>query len=260
MHKCIVCGNKTEYYFEKNFNSSILDNATYYRCLNCGFVYSEKHYSMPENDWKKINENYHLESYDISKKFFEHKPPYLYQALFLYILAKNNFINVGNWLDYGAGLGNFSNILKQYFNLEIISYDKYFNPNLSIQPKTCDVVFSSAVLEHITSIEPIDFMINALKSNGTFIFHTLVCENVPQDSNWFYLLPVHCSFFTNKSMALLMKKYGFTCSIYSPNAKTWALFQEKPDAIKEKVEKLNIELMSNYLYFKNDFVDYWKGF
>ena len=108
--------------------------------------------------------------------------------------------------------------------------------------KVYDIVFSSAVLEHIASYEPLEIMMNALNEKGVFIFHTVVCENIPKDPTWFYLLPFHCSFFTNKSWSLLMKKYGFKCSVYSPVAKTWALFKDKPEDIENKVNALNIIL------------------
>lgn len=188
------------------------------------------------------NKYYNESSYEISKRNFEHKPPYLQEALFLYLLTKNNFITSGKWLDYGAGLGNFNSILNKYFNLRIDSYDKYFNSKLTIQKKVYDIVFSSAVLEYIASYEPIEIMMNALNEKGVFIFHTVVCENIPKDPMWFYLLPFHCSFFTNKSWSLLMKKYGFKCSVYSPVAKTWALFKDKPEDIENKVNALNIIL------------------
>lgn len=260
MHNCIICNNKTEHYFDKNFNTKYLGKVEYFRCPNCGFVHSDTHYSMNQSKWEDLNKFYNMESYDIEREFFEHKPPYLQQALFFQILEKNNIIKKGNWLDYGAGLGNFNNILKKYFNLQIDNYDKYFNPKLDIKPRSYDLVFSSAVLEHITSFKPLEEMLTGLKSDAAFAFHTVVCERIPKDSNWFYLLPFHCSFFTNRSMQIFMDNYGFDFSIYSPIAKTWVLLKGDYEEMEEKSKAINKYLMSNYLYVKNGFVDYWKGF
>lgn len=262
MDKCLICKGKTEFFFEKSFNhyKGLLDKAQYFRCKHCGFVYSQTHYELDPASWELLNKKYCENSYIDNLNDFSHRPPYLQQALLLNILEKHNLTGKNQYLDYGCGMKFFANILNTYFSLRIDSYDKYINPDFKPKPQSYDVVFSSAVIEHITSIETLDEMMAYLKNEGIFMFHTLVCEKIPQSPEWFYLLPVHCSFFTNKSMSILMEKYGFTCSIYSPLAKSWVFFKNNPSEIETKINNINSNLLNNYLVFKKGFVDYWKGF
>jgi hypothetical protein len=91
--------------------------------------------------------------------------------------------------------------------------------------------------------------------------HTVICENIPYDENWFYLEhPVHCAFHTNKSMNILMKQWGFVSSIYSPQAKFWVLFKEEPKDLDVKISYVNTLFQHEILIYKKGFVDYWKGF
>ena len=265
--KCLICGEETEYYFKKKFDLKTLPSAEYYRCKNCGFVFSKTHYEMDESDWEQLNAEVHKDFY-AEKLIYEHQPPFLEQALFFHILAINKVIKENMWLDYGAGLGRLSSILREYFGKSMYSYDKYINPvnnpsdtivDISfLKGHKFDLVFSSAVLEHIRNLDPIEEMLSYLSDGGACAFHTLVCENIPKDPAWFYLFPVHCSFFTNRSMAILMEKYNMHYSIYSPFSKTWLLMKNKPAFIDLVLKHINNSFLLNYLYGKCGFFDYWK--
>ncbi len=263
--KCIICGNSTENYFQKDFNSEYLGKCEYRICKNCGFVFNKTMYDMDDTQWEKVNASFHNKEWSIIQgRNFKHNPPYLQQALFLKILQNEGIILPDNWLDYASGHGKLSEITKKYFDLKLIPYEKFIsqsegykliknNPDMKF-----NVVFSSALFEHIRSLEPIEEMVSLLNENGTLLIHTLIRENIPKDPQYFYLLLVHCSLFTNKSMEILMKKFGFKYSIYSPVAKTWALFKNKPENIEQKIENINSFLGNNYLYQKDGFMDYWK--
>jgi hypothetical protein len=93
---------------------------------------------------------------------------------------------------------------------------------------------------------------------SVLIIHTVICGNIPMDSNWFYIdPPVHAAFHTNKSMSILMEQWGYKASVYCLSAKSWVLFKE-PKGVKEKVCNINKELQTQYLVYKDGFVDYWK--
>jgi hypothetical protein len=84
---------------------------------------------------------------------------------------------------------------------------------------------------------------------------------VPKDPEWFYLKPPnHTAFHTNKSMEILMGQWGYAFSIYCPKSKCWVLVKRKECRIVEKLKALNQELQSEWFYFKDGFMDYWKGF
>lgn len=259
MKKCLICGGNAEYYFEKEFENydDVLKKAVYYKCSDCGFVFSDTHANLTEEEYSKLNKKYCEYSFEENINDFKHRPPYLQQALLLNII--NKFQLCGEkWLDFGCGTKFFERILKDNFNLKIDGYDKYLNKDFVPSKNYYDLVFSSAVLEHITTQDTIEEMISYLNDDGILVFHTLVCENIPKDKNWFYLLPVHSAFFSNKSMSVIMKKYGFSSSAYCPMAKSWILFKDK--FIEEKIKSINLSLLNEYLIFKDGFVDYWKGF
>jgi hypothetical protein len=74
---------------------------------------------------------------------------------------------------------------------------------------------------------------------------------------------VHTAFHTNKSMSILMEQWGYAASIYSPQAKSWFLFKNDSPVLQNlesTINSINRELQTKYFYYKNGFVDYWKGF
>jgi len=271
MTRCFICNTDYTFYFTKQFNEFGLDTVDYYRCPNCGFVLSKTHAEMEASQWERINIEFHrkLENFEYSTGACGsqqlNQPPYLQQAVMLNTLHKNDLIDISDCVDWGSGIGHLSNVLAKYFNIPIKNYDKYMTPHRQylaedeMAGRRFSTVINSAVFEHVTNRGILD-EINALVSDtGCLIFHTVVCEEIPCDPNWFYLAPpVHCAFHTNKSMAILMNQWGYSCSIYCPAAKMWTLFKDKPKGIESIVGAINLEFQTDYLYFKDGFMDYWK--
>jgi hypothetical protein len=90
--------------------------------------------------------------------------------------------------------------------------------------------------------------------------HTLVAEKIPASADWFYLLPVHCAFYTNKSMQLLFDQWGYSASIYHMNSRLWIWFKTDPGAVEKIVKDANARPGREYFtyHFKRGFMDYWK--
>lgn len=265
--KCLVCGDEQEFYFEKQFNDcwrKYIPYVQYFKCPNCGFVLSKTHKELDKNTWEALNLEVHIESENPETRV-TNQPPYIQQAVMLDILAKNNIINMKDVLDYAGGYGTLAKILSKYFNLKTTVYEKYMTKEQkcknvkfinTLSNKKYDTVLCSAYFEHIVNREDIDNVVNCVSKKGVLVLHTVISDNVPQDGSWFYLTPVHCAFFTNKSMDILMKDWGFVYSIYSPVSKYWVLFREKP---KFDFEKINEEFQTKYLFEKEGFMDYWKS-
>ena len=120
------------------------------------------------------------------------------------------------------------------------------------------------MFEHVLDRESLDKINKLVGDKGVLMLHTLVCESVPKDPNWFYMNPmVHTAFHTNKSMGILMEQWGYSASLYSPQAKSWFLFKRESPMLGDLDEiskKINNELQVKYFYHKNGFVDFWKGF
>lgn len=272
MNNCFICDSETQYFFSKQYNDFGLDSVNYFRCPNCGFVFSKTHAEMSDSKWEQVNIEFHktLEDFDSGARGDEtylalNYPPYLQQAVMLNTLARNDMINLESCLDWGSGYGRLSRVLDKYFNIRINNFDKYMVPQENflsasdMAGKRFATVINSAVFEHVTHRRFLDEINSYVDEGGCLVFHTVVCEKVPQDPDWFYLTPpVHCAFHTNKSMEILMEQWGYECSIYCPTSKMWVLYKKKPAHIESLVRTINDEFQHDYLYFKMGFMDYWK--
>jgi len=266
--QCIICGSSTEYYFTKNFHRYGLGGVDYYRCQSCGFTISKTHAEMSSADWESLNFEYHA-SYQ-GRDFNPDDPRWgarlKSQANVLYDASQVGFLKPsGRWLDYACGDGKLSALLsKPPYHLTMMNYDKYmpkkdgFLEPGDLKPGHFDFVITTSVFEHFTRREQFDAVQALVSDNGVLGIHTLVCENVPADDSWFYLLPVHCSFHTNKSMSLLLEQWGYTCSVYNLESRLWFCFRATVADVDAKVECANRRLNQPVYIHKNGFVDYWK--
>ena len=276
--RCLICGSETEYFFSKQHDAKYFPDklplkVDYDKCTNCGFVLSRTHKNMDLTYWAKLNHEWHTvwDGWNLDLgSHLTNRPPFTEQAIALKILNKSKLINLNNNIDYAAGYGFLSRISNKYFDEKIQNYDAYVNDNDSnveyLRREDLgkyDLVLNSAMFEHIASRESLDAVNDLVSKNGVLAIHSVICERIPNDPSWFYLLPVHTAFHTNKSMDLLMEQWGYTQSIYSPQAKTWYLFKEASLSnvdLGEIVRKINQELQAKWFYHKIGFVDYWKGY
>ncbi len=242
------------------------DQFDYYKCSNCGFTLSKTHIEMSFQQWIKLNSEFH--HFIESSKDLINQPPYLEQAFVLKILQYHNIISLESAIDYAGGYGTLSKILMRYFNINLNVFDPFIN-NKDNSIKYIDkdslgkykTLFNSALFEHLFTRKDFDEINNLVDNDGCMILHTVICENIPKDANWFYMEPpVHCAFHTNKSMSILMKQWGFVSSLYSPSAKFWVLFKKEPKDVEEKIQEINRLFQIESLIYKKGFVDYWKGF
>lgn len=115
--------------------------------------------------------------------------------------------------------------------------------------------------ERVLTRADLDAVNAVVAEDGALIIHTVVCENVPADPDWFYLAPpVRAAFHTNASMQILMRQWGYRSSIYSPKSKCWVLLRSDVSRVEGAVSEINNELQNPWLICKDGFVDYWKGF
>ncbi|WP_369410420.1 methyltransferase domain-containing protein [Neiella litorisoli] len=262
--KCLICDTHMHYYFSKQFDEYELGKVDYCKCPHCGFCASQSHFELSPNDWNQLNQAYHSKSHYAEDNPHNRNQRYFNQSLMLSLMTKQGLINRGDWLDWGCGVGAVSQLLNDYFDLKLSTYDKYFTPHINaidetaLLPRQFDLVVNTAVFEHVRDRDTLDEIESYVSDKGCFAIHTLVPENVPQDPNWMYLIPVHCAFHTNKSMALLMKDWGYQCSVYNQHSKMWVLFREPAAEVQPRVEQLNHALGWQYLHFKNGFMDYWQ--
>src|SRR5262249_1703910 len=153
------------------------------------------------------------------------QPPYAEQALMLLLLGKKKIIDLEDMLDYAAGYGKLSRILDTYFQIQLPVFDSYIHdgdPKRYVAKEDLRkymTVINSAMFEHVIKREDLDQVNDLVDSGGSLIVHTVICERVPCDPNWFYLRPpVHTAFHTNRSMRFLMDQWGYRASVYCPKS------------------------------------------
>jgi len=272
--QCLICGSETKYYFSKIYSEHPFDKfmrdigkVDYHKCKNCGFVISKTHAELDLDRWVKLNSECHDYFENTSEEKKGNQPPYAEQALMLLLLGRHEIVDVENWLDYAAGYGTLSRILERYFQLHLPIFDPYVRDGEAsryiheLNVGTYGTVINSAMFEHVLSRDHLDEVNRLVAPDGCLVLHTVVCETVPRDPDWFYLRPpVHTAFHTNKSMGILMEQWGYLCSLYCPKSKCWILLKTRDPQIPDKIKSLNEEFQSDWFYFKDGFMDYWKGF
>ena len=279
--RCMICGETTAYFFSKSYTANRYWDAldvNYNRCGNCGFTFSITHQHLSDEEWEHINARaHHGDEIDIKTKSIDikslssNKPPYGPMAFALNLLVKNSIISLESSLDYASGYGTLAKLLKKYYNTEILCFDPFVHEPeplveyiSSSDLRQYGLVINSAMFEHVRKREELERINDLVAKSGILMIHTVVCENIPKDPNWFYLTPiVHTAFHTNKSMSILMKQWGYSSSIYSPLAKSWFLFRKDYDLLSDLpslVQDINTELQTEFFLHRNGFVDYWKGF
>jgi hypothetical protein len=219
---------------------------------------------MSEKEWANLNDGFHSVSHHRTDNPYNRNQRYFNQALMISLLAEKKLIKQGPWLDWGCGIGRVAILLDEFFAKELKTFDKYFSPQLNeiaedeLHERSFKLVVNTAVFEHVRSRSTLDEIESYVAEDGCFAIHTLVPEEIPQDPEWMYLLPVHCAFHTNKSMQLLMDQWAYPCSVYNEHSKLWVLFRQKPEDVFDVVRQINDSLGWEYLHYKSGFMDYWK--
>jgi hypothetical protein len=264
--ECMVCGGKMGYYFTKLFTSYGLGDVEYWKCNECGFVSSKTHHEMDEKKWNELNFKFHdgYQGKETVTGEFERMVERREARLKAQVSAIAHMDghamlpHKNKWIDYGCGDGKLDDMLHEK-GIEVLKYDKYMSRELpgyieKTQPSSYDLLINCAVFEHILNRASLEEMFGLITDNGALALHTLACENIPRDPGWFYLLPVHTAFYTNKSMEILFKEFGFRSSVYNVPSRMWFWLK---DYNKEKLEAITDGNREEWFY-KEGFMDYWK--
>jgi hypothetical protein len=221
---------------------------------------------MTDDEWNTLNRNYHA-SYQSQTENTD-DPRWLArikaQAEIIDDCTHLGLIPRGRpWLDYAAGGGQLSAALSSINGLTLLNYDRYMTtpePKPKNDPSSgeFDFVITTSVFEHIRTRRDLDAINSLVSPNGVMGVHTLVSEVVPADPNWFYYLPVHCAFFSNKAMSILFRDWGYQSSLYEVNSRLWLFFKRAHDEIRPIIDEANLRKGKPTYFSKASFMDYWK--
>ena len=226
---------------------------------------------MTASQWSGLNASWHHNLEKNIETRVGNQPPYADQALALTILQKNDIVDIDDTLDYAAGYGTLSRFLLKYLDTRIDIFDRYVRAENKDHQHIDEaglrkyrLVINSAMFEHILDRDALNEVNDLVADDGVLMIHTVVCERIPPDPDWFYFTPiVHTAFHTNKSMGILMEQWGYAASVYSPQAKSWFLFKKQHPRLTDleaRISDINGEVQMKYFHYKAGFVDYWKGF
>ena len=224
---CIVCNATMIYSFTKDFGGTYaLNEVEYWICPDCGFVGSKTHFEMDDATWVRLNSDFHRDVIDGMPKLRRCRSiRHFGQANLLYILARHNLIK-GRWLDWGSGSEGMSRQLAIHYGLGIENYDAYLASHPKPQERKYGMVMCSGVFEHVRSRETLDEIEMCVAPKGCFGIHTMIFDTGPTEP-FPYALPVHCAFFTWRSIKLLMHAWGYYRIVCHKDSPTWLLFQDE---------------------------------
>jgi hypothetical protein len=239
----------------------------YYQCENCGFCLSKTHALMSPEIFSRVNNIFHgsYHNTNVCPDDLHWKERLKEQSDLIADLYKIGLLDTSKpWLDYACGDGFLSNQLALHHQLHLEKYDRY-EPNTigyltdqNLIPQSFNFVVTTSVFEHLTKREHFDEINSLVSENGVMGLHTMVRETIPCDPAWFYLLPVHCAFHTNKSMSLLFDQWEYQCSVYHVESRIWFWFKTNPEKVERIVQEANKRFNVPQYIFKHGFVDYWK--
>ncbi len=260
---CLICNAPLAYAFTKTFDKYGLADVDYWTCPGCGFTASKTHADMTDAPWGRLNLDFHGDHFAREDNPYNRNQRYFNQALMLSLLTRWDLVRRGEWLDWGSAEGRLSAQLERHFGLVLQNFDRYLAPSrhpvseAALRPAGYDLVVNTAVFEHVRSRDTLNEIHALVARDGCLAVHTLVCGDIPRDPEWMYLLPVHTAFHTNRSMDLLMRQWGYTCSVYNEHSKLWILFRGPAADIERRVAELNTFLGWEYLHFATGFMAYW---
>lgn len=217
---CPYCDSK-----KLNIVSSRSDKVNILKCSECGLMFVEKYPKDISNLYQK---KYYFNEENSSIGYTDYNDN-INNTLFL----KNSFYkqvstNNNNVLDIGCGLGNFLDLIetKHKFGVEISDHSidickgkninnvyRYEEGLKFFKEESFDVVTCFDTLEHMTNLNVVKTIKRILKKNGSFIFSTLMINDINKTS-WFSTSLEHILYFSENFLDKLIENEFSNKHIY----------------------------------------------
>jgi len=216
--QCKCCANIAYLYDVCDFNKSCEEAKKkylplsgipiyYYKCLECGFVFTN---AFDEWDMNEFKEHIYNEQYiDVDPDYVERRPSGSANIIHNLFSQSKETLKI---IDYGGGNGIFEKRLFQFGFKNVKTYDPFY-PKFSEKPSgKFNLLTSFEVIEHVPNpYETFEEMFSLLDlENGLIVFSTLI---QPKDidnmkTRWWYISPRngHISIHSAKSIHKLLNK------------------------------------------------------
>ena len=230
---CKCCGSTAGLFGVVDFNKNCINAPLslsgipiyYYRCRDCGFIFTTFFDAFTEIQFKRLI--YNKQYIDVDPDFREARPRQNAQIISM-MLGGNKDISI---LDYGGGSGLLGEMLTTMGFRNVETYDPLF-PDASVKPTIhYDCIVCFEVVEHTTRPKAtFDDIFTLLKESGVVIFSTLTqpADMEERGVNWWYIGPRngHVSIYTRKSLKTVIEAAGLGFGSFS---ESWHLiFRNMP--------------------------------
>ena len=212
--KCNVCSQETK----ELFTAKIMEKhtITYYNCVSCKFIQTEKPYWLDEAYSSAIS------SIDIG-----YVTRNIVYAEIVSSIIKRFFNRKKRFLDYGGGYGMFTRLMRDkgfnYFRQDIYCknlFAEFFDIEDITENRNekFEVLTTFEVFEHL--VNPIEEIEKMFAFSDSIMFSTALQPKTDFKSieDWWYFLPYsgqHVSLYSKDSLIALSKK--FNCNLYTNN-------------------------------------------
>jgi len=256
---CLICDGSMSFFLSKKFTYCNIGKVRYYKCKHCGFVQARELIELSQPRWEQIGLGF-LDKFYFDKEVCidrNRSNRLRQQASLLAGLCEDGLLSNGltkqdyargDWLDYACGDGELIRLLSEK-RISVDGYDRY-NFKYRVDTKfDYNVVINTSYLEHVRYSSEFFWLERLVRcKEGALALNTLICSEIPDDPDWFYFLPVHCSFFTNRAAEILFDRWNYSSCIYSPDARMWIWFKKQLDSK---------DVPNYYLFKQNGFLGYW---
>jgi hypothetical protein len=176
---------------------------TYYRCIDCGFIYLDET-QMVDRVREKAQYDQHHNSLE-NQGYVQMFESFIDNSIMPFHQS------IHKVLDFGSGPTPVFSILLKNRGFEVDIYDLFYAPEKVYEDKTYDLITSTEVFEHLSKpLETLELLVCHLNKHGYIV---LMTKFPPQEDevflNWWYRRdPTHISFFTPKSFEVMAEKIG----------------------------------------------------
>jgi len=216
--KCKICSSVAK----KIFITKILNkyDATYYHCIQCGFLQTEKPFWLEEAYRKPINIS---DTGLLSRNLFLAEKT----AVLLYFL----FNLPGKFLDYGGGYGILTRLMRD-FGFDFYWHDPHvqnlFSKHFEYQENigNIELITSFESFEHFS--DPLIEIEKIINISSNIFFSTIILPSpVPAPEKWWYYAfehGQHIAFYSVETLQFIAKKFSLN---FHTNRSNLHLFTKK---------------------------------